>query len=208
LCLERKLTNIKRQLDKEKYQKVNHIAVIVDVDFPSENKIVNKEKDGGKVNRLYQISKAINKVFNTNLDFEQSGEGNIIKTEIVLDEDVTITDFHFSCFLTKNAEQEGNLDYLLKDLALKKEEAHHANCLTAWQNCLQIKGKNISPNYITKLWLDYYIRFDTSTTKEKSNAEVKLKFSTVMKDKGEQIFSFEHPTLKPFKDYFSKILID
>ncbi len=205
-CLTAKLENIKRQLDKPTYQHVNHIAVIVDVDFPSDKK-PNKEQDGGKENRLYQVSKAINTVFGTKLNFEESGEGNIIKSTISLDEDTVIDNFFFSCFLTKNTNNQGNLDYLLMDLASKKKEAHHANCLFAWQDCLKINNKEIKEGYLIKLWVDYYIRFDTASSKEKSDAEIKLKFPYVMENKGEDIFTFDDAILIPFKDYLSKILI-
>ena len=205
-CLTAKLENIKRQLDKPNYQKVNHIAVIVDVDFPTSNK-PNKEQDGGRENRLFQVSKAINTVFYTDINFEKVEEGNIIKSTITLDEDTVIDDFFFSCFLTKNANAEGNLDYLLMDLASKKEEAHHANCLFSWRDCLESKNKTIKDGYLIKLWIDYYIRFDTSNSKEKSDAEIKLKFPYVMENKGEEIFKFDSSILKSCKDYLSKILI-
>lgn len=205
-CLTAKLENIKRQLDKPHYQKVNHLAVIVDIDFPTDKK-PNQEQDGGRVNRLYQISKAINSVFNTDLDFNKIGEGNIIKSTITLDEDTVIEDFYFSCFLTKNANNEGNLDYLLMDLASKKQVAHHANCLFAWQECLKSNNKIIKYGYLVKLWVDYYIRFDTASSKEKSDAEIKLKFPYLMENKGEEIFKLDSPILKPYTDYLSKILI-
>jgi hypothetical protein len=206
--LTKKMETIKRQLDKPNYQQVNHIAIIVDVDFlPKATQKPNREHDGGMGNRLYQVSKAINTVFNTSLDFEELGEGNIAKTSISLDEDTRLDDFYFSCFLTKNAHNVGNLDYLLFDLASKKESAHHANCLFAWADCLKSHNKPIKEGYLSKLWLDYYIRFDTASKEEKSDAEVKLKFTTVMENKGEEIFNFEDSVLIPYKDYFSKILI-
>ena len=58
--LTAKLDTIKRQLSKSKYKDVNHIAVIVDTDFPSNGKQKpNQKQDGGKENRLYQVSEAI-----------------------------------------------------------------------------------------------------------------------------------------------------
>ena len=206
--LEAKLEIIKRQLEKTGYEAVNHIAIIVDVDFPND-KNPNKKQDGGKENRLFQVSEAINSKFNIKLDFVQLGEGNIAHTPISLDEDTHIDNFFFSCFLTKNADSEGNLDYLLKDLASKKEEAHHANCLFAWQDCLKYHNKAIKEGYLVKLWVDYYIRFDTATKDEKSDAEIKLKFDYVMStNKGEKIFNFEHPVLDAYKTYLSKIIIE
>ncbi len=205
-CLTAKLENIKRQLDKPNYQRVNHIAVIIDIDFASDNKL-NKEQDGGKENRLYQVSKAINTVFNTDINFEKVGEGNIIKSTITLDEDTIIDNFFFSCFLTKNTTNEGNLDYLLMDLASKKEEAHHANCLFSWRDCLKSNNKTIKDGYLIKLWVDYYIRFDTSTAKEKNDTAIKLKFPYVIENKGEEIFNFDNPVLKSCREYLLKILI-
>lgn len=207
-CLTKKLETIKRQLDKSNYGEVNHIAVIVDIDFlPKETQKPNREHDGGGVNRLYQVSKAINTVFNTALNFEELGEGNIAKTSIHLDEDTQVEDFYFSCFLTKNGSNTGNLDYLLHDLASKKADAHHANCLYAWSDCLKSHKKPIKEGYLFKLWIDYYIRFDTASKEEKSDAENKLKFTSVMENKAEEIFNFDNEVLIPYKEYFSKILI-
>ncbi len=207
-CLKAKLENIKRQLEKPSYQEINHIAIIVDTDFlPKEGQKPNRKQDGGKANRLYQISEAINEVFKVQLDFEKLGEGNLVKASIRLDEDTQLDDFYFSCFLTKNARNEGNLDYLLMDLASKKADAHHANCLFEWQKCLENKNKPIKEGYVFKLWVDYYIRFDTANAKEKNDADIKLKFPYVMANKGEDIFSFNSTILIPFKDYLSKIII-
>ena len=205
-CLIAKLQHIKRQLDKDKYQHVNHIAVIVDTDsLPPTNQKPNREQDGGIENRLYQISKALNEVFNTKLYFEHSREGNIIKTTINLGEETVDYDFSFSCFLTKNAAGLGNLDYLLKDLASKSAEAHHANCLYIWQECLENKQKPIKESFLTKLWVDYYIRLDTASSPEKRDAEIKLNFPDVMENKGEDIFDFSSILLNPFKEYLSKL---
>jgi hypothetical protein len=203
-CLKAKLDNVKRDLEKPNYLSVKHIAVVVDVDFPS-NKETNKRQDGGKDNRLFQISTAINEVFNISLDFEKTGEGIPIKTSITLEEDSPIDSFFFSCFLTKNSQNEGNLDYLLKDLASQKDKAYHANCLNSWQDCLKSNNKEIKDGFLTKLWVDYYIRFDTSTSDEKSDAENKLKFPVVIDSKGTKIFNFDSEILIPFKDYLSKI---
>ena len=207
-CLVKKLKLIKRQIEKSNYKDANHISVIVDIDFlPKEGQKPNKKQDGGKENRLYQISEAVNQVFNTQLNFEELGEGNIVKTSISLDEDTELKDFYFSCFLTKNANNEGELEYLLMDLASKKEEAHHANCLFTWRDCLKVKGINITDKELFKLWVDYYIRYHPVSKDDKSNAETKLKFTSIMENKAEEIFNFEAEVLIPYKKYFSKILI-
>ena len=206
-CLVKKLKLIKRQIETS-YKDVNHISVIIDIDFPpKEGQIPNKKQDGGRENRLYQISEAINQVFKTQLNFEELGEGNIIKVRINLDEDTELKDFYFSCFLTKNANNEGELEFLLMDLASKKEEAHHANCLFTWRDCLKVKGINITDKELFKLWIDYYIRYHPASKDEKSNAENKLKFTSVMENKAEEIFNFDNEVLIPYKEYFSKILI-
>ena len=93
------------------------------------------------------------------------------------------------------------------DLASKKADAHHANCLFIWSNCLESKDKKIGKPYLVKLWVDYYIRFDTAKSKERSDAETKLKFSYVMENKGEEIFDFTNSVLDSYKHYFSNILV-
>ena len=93
--LEAKLEIIKRQLEKTGYEAVNHIAIIVDVDFPND-KNPNKKQDGGKENRLFQVSEAINSKFNIKLDFVQLGEGNIAHAPISLDENTLNDNFFFS----------------------------------------------------------------------------------------------------------------
>lgn len=207
-CLIKKLENIYNQLDNGRYKDVNHIAVIVDIDnLPQEGQKPNRKHDGGRENRLYQISEAINQVFKTQLNFEELGEGKIVKASISLDEDTLLKDFYFSCFLTKNSNNEGELEYLLMELASTKEDAHHANCLFAWRDCLKSKNIKISDKVLFKLWVDFYIRYHPVNTKEKSNAELKLHFPFVMEHKGEEIFKFDHTILKPFYDYFSQILI-
>jgi hypothetical protein len=66
-----------------------------------------------------------------------------------------------------------------------------------------------------KNWLYYYLRYDTATKNEKSNADQelglknekypeKLHYKTILESKGEQLFDLKHGLLQPIYTFLQQ----
>lgn len=143
--LIRKLNDIKTDIIKKDIAK---IGILIDLDSNS------------KSDRLKMINTALENVFGFQLP-KIEDENKFIS--INCDGQIV----QISCYFTK-VDQGGELETLLKEIATK--DSRHANCLTAWKDCLASKGTTISDKDFDKFWITNYIRFDTCTAEEKKQA--------------------------------------
>lgn len=112
------------------------------------------QDDFTKAERLAFVNKAIEKVFGSTL------------TDTVTFTSVDINgDFlQIACYFV-NFKGKGELESLLTQI--KTKPSPYADCLNQWQNCLQTK---VSQKEFDKLWVHYYLKYDTSTHQERQQA--------------------------------------
>lgn len=160
---------------------IKKIGIIIDIDNYT------------KQERLNFIDDCIKDVFNEAGTLSNTGQFSNIPIG-------SGDDIQLSCYLT-NVDGQGELETVLK--AIKKEDSPHADCLEAWKDCIQRKGKSIKDKDFDKFWVDMYIRFDTCSNQEKKQAERKCSmknFNYVMENK-KDIWDFEHPALNDLKNF-------
>lgn len=90
----------------------------------------------------------------------------------------------------------GELETLLRNV--KSKESVYADCLNAWKDCLEAKGKEISTKNFDKFWVNIYQRYDCCSPKEQRQAARKCSSQASM-SKG--IWDFEHPSLEQFRGF-------
>jgi len=111
------------------------------------------------------------------------------------------TSVELVCHFT-NVDEEGELETVLK--AIKNQDAVYADCLEAWKQCLESKGKTISTKEFDKFWVSNYIRFDTCTNRQKKQAERKCSmqnFDYILEKKN--IFDLDHSLLNELREFLS-----
>ncbi len=94
-------------------------------------------------------------------------------------------------------EGKGELETLLKQI--KNQDSTYADCLEAWRQCLEVKGKQIRQKDFDKFWLSNYFRYDTCTDDEKSQAGKKCTGEVAFKKA--DIWDLEHPALDDLKAF-------
>jgi hypothetical protein len=164
---------VKNRTIKNGYQR---IGIIIDLDQDTE------------ANRVTLINKALEGVF----DVQLPSSNEPVKFKF---EDLEI---EISCYFIafdKVNELEG---YLMK---MAQSPANYANCLEQWRNC--IGHDNISDKEFRKLWVYYYIYWDTSSKKERRNAVecCTVEYSLLNKP---QHWNFDIPELDTLKTYLLK----
>jgi hypothetical protein len=105
--------------------------------------------------------------------------------------------FEIACYFT-NVSGQGELEDLLK--ALANQTTDYADCLEVWKTCLENKGKEISSKDFTKLWVNFYIRWDTCTKKDMAQAGKKCVLDYAIQNK--DIFDYSSPHLEDVKRFF------
>ena len=135
--------------------------------------IVFDADDLGIDSRTQQIQEQIDSVFGKNSDVE------------------------FSIFIL-NVAGKGELETLLK--AIKSKESPMADCLDAWQTCLQ--GNKLNQKDFDKFWIQIYQRYDCCSKKEQKQVARKCDNKASV-NKG--IYDFDHPELDELKE-FLKVL--
>lgn len=104
-------------------------------------------------------------------------------------------DVAISCHIL-NLDGKGELETLLRHV--KSKDSVYADCLSAWEKCLEEKGKKISIKEFDKFWVSLYQRFDCCSRKEKKQAFRKCSFEVSMK---KDIWDFSHPSLNQFRSF-------
>ncbi|MCK9373661.1 MAG: hypothetical protein M0P91_10710 [Sulfuricurvum sp.] len=159
-------------LEEIKFDDYTKIGIVIDAD---------KE---GIENRLAQIDSVVKK-------FDDTIEIKNINTPIRSDK----LDLEFICYIT-NVDGHGELETLLK--TVKLEDSTYADCLDAWRECLDKNGKKISDKEFNKFWVNNYLRYDTCTKREQTQADRKCKNEIAIK---KPIWNFEHEALTDFKAF-------
>lgn len=177
--LERELKTI--EADSQKSY-INKVGIILDA-------------DDSQLKNLNKINEALVKVFPENQRIEEISQ--FISVNSVNFEDP----IQIACYFI-NVNGIGELETLLK--VIKSQDSTYADCLNAWQACLQQKGKNpVSSKDFDKFWISNYLRFDTCSNRDKKQSERKCSmagFNYVMTEKL-HIWNFEHPTLDELKEF-------
>ena len=111
----------------------------------------------------------------------------------------SLDEVEIGCYIT-NVDGNGELETVLK--AIKSQDSTYADCLEAWKTCLTSKGKTITDKDFDKFWINNYLRFDTCSASEKSQAARKCNYESGMK---KDIWDFENPILKDLKEFLNLI---
>ena len=176
--LNNALDAAKLKLNKSEFPK---LGVLIDQD----NKTVQERLQllNNSIKEVFEIKenalKAINQLFEIKSDNFQS--------------------FNIATHFT-NIDGKGNLETVLR--TIKSQSSVYADCLQSWQDCL-IKNKvnnseGIKPVDFEKLWVQFYIRFDTCSVEEQKQAGRKCTNEPAMK---KPIWDFEHPSLENLKSF-------
>jgi hypothetical protein len=189
---------------------VRKIGVILDLD------------DDTIQNRLNLVNQCLKEAFKELTGNELAklltSTGEVIS--IKMDEYITI---QFACYFM-NVDGNGELETVLK--AIKRKDSVFADCLVdSWQPCFEAKGKklqqkkgeqaDISNKDITKLWIDFYKRFDTIPKRTERNAHTtdwkgiwtgetapnKYGETKSMKPRGADIFDLNHEKLADLNQF-------
>lgn len=142
--------NQKALIDSLDAQKINFQKKLFD-----KLGIILDQDDFTKAERLAFVNKAIEKVFGITL----TDTSTFISVEINGDL------LQIACYFV-NFEGKGELESLLT--RIKTQPSPHADCLNQWQNCL--KENKVSQKEFDKLWVHYYLKYDTSTHQERQQA--------------------------------------
>ncbi|MEG4529989.1 DUF3226 domain-containing protein [Microcoleus sp. D2_18a_D3] len=106
-----------------------------------------------------------------------------------------------ACYFT-NVGGIGELETLLK--AIKARESPHADCLNSWKTCIESQGQQINQKGFDKFWVSIYLRYDTCSNQEQTQAGKKCSmsgFDYVMEHK-KDIWDWDNPALDDLKEFF------
>lgn len=121
-------------------------------------------------------------------------------TRINLNADTSV---EIACFFT-NVDGKGELETLLKAIKANEQSSNYADCLEQWRNCVGID--KISDKEFGKLWIDFYVRWDTCSNKDRKQADRKCSmrnFDYVMQEKGNEIFKLDHELLESLRHFLN-----
>jgi hypothetical protein len=139
-----------------------------------------------KAERLDFVNECLQEVFGIQLtDTERF-------TEIVIDE----MPLEIACYFV-NVDGKGELESLLT--RIKTMPSQYSDCLEQWQNCLTEK---VSQKEFDKLWVHYYLKYDTATHQERQQAGkyCTLEYSLQAKT---HIWDFDSPFLDELKEFLT-----
>jgi hypothetical protein len=102
---------------------------------------------------------------------------------------------NISCHIL-NINGTSELDTILK--TIKSQPSPRADCLDAWNNCLQSHHKTINDKHLTKFWVDVYQRYDCCDKQEQRQAGKKCNFQASLQ---KNIWDWNHPELNSLKTY-------
>ncbi len=178
--LIRKLKDVKTEISKKG---IKRIGVLLDIDK-------NRLKD-----RITLINTAIEKTFGKN-SFEKISNVNQ-PVKVKYDEET----IEILCYFT-NVDDCGDLETVLKKIA--KKDAKYADCLNQWRECLNKKGVEITEKDFDKFWVDNYIRFDTCSPKERTQADKNCSMRVFDKILQKDVFDLSHETLNGLREFLAK----
>ncbi len=172
------LKNLIRKIDRKD---IENIGIIIDIDNCSEQE------------RLKFVDRCIKQVF-------QAETLSSTKQFIDICTD-NGTNAKLACYFT-NVGGKGELETLLK--AIKARESPHADCLNSWKTCIESQGQEIDRKDFDKFWVSIYLRYDTCSNQEQTQAGKKCSmsgFDYVMEHK-KDIWDWDNPALDDLKEFF------
>jgi hypothetical protein len=172
------LKSLEANIDKKGIEK---IGIIIDLDNCSEQE------------RLKFVDRCIKQVFEA-----ESLSSTKQFIDICADNG---TNAKLACYFT-NVGGKGELETLLK--AIKARESPHADCLNSWKTCIESQGKQIDQKGFDKFWVSIYLRYDTCSNQEQTQAGKKCTmsgFDYVMEQK-KDIWDWDNPALDDLKKFF------
>jgi uncharacterized protein YqgV (UPF0045/DUF77 family) len=173
------LKNLIRKIDRKDIEK---IGIIIDIDNYSEQE------------RLKFVDRCIKQVFEAESLSSTKQFIDICTADLG-------TKAKLACYFT-NFEGTGELETVLK--AIKARESPHADCLNSWKTCIENQGQQIDRKDFDKFWVSIYLRYDTCSNQEQTQAGIKCSmsgFDYVMKQK-KDIWDWNHPALNDLKEFF------
>lgn len=96
-----------------------------------------------------------------------------------------------------NVDGKGELESLLT--RIKTIDSPYADCLQQWQNCLSEK---VSQKEFEKLWVHYYLKYDTATHQERQRAGKYYTLEYSLQEKT-HIWDFESPILDELRVFLA-----
>lgn len=165
---------LQKKLKDEKRDKYDNIGIIIDAD-----------REGIK-SRINFINKSLQSVCD-DVVLEKTNELKYSKK----------LDVNFACYIM-NVNGYGELDTLLKHIKIK--ESTYADCLSSWIHCLKENNKEISEKDFDKLWVQFYIRFDSLPKKLRDNTHSNIEYSIK-----NNFYDFNSPLLDELK-YFINLI--
>ena len=173
------LKNLIRKIDRKDIEK---IGIIIDIDNYSEQE------------RLKFVDRCIKQVFEAE---------SLSSTKQFIDICTNHgTKAKLACYFT-NVGGKGELETLLKEI--KARESPHADCLDSWKTCIESQGKQIDQKGFDKFWVSIYLRYDTCSNQEQTQAGKKCSmsgFDYVMEHK-KDIWDWNNPALDDLKEFFT-----
>ena len=183
---------------------VAHINVDIKIDSPvcSIDEYDCLGGIGKLENKLKSLRSQVQKegIDKVGIIFDADEVGIDARTQLI-NEKITLvfgeySDVEFAIFIL-NVSGKGELETLLK--AIKCKDSPMADCLEAWQACLQ--GKKLKQKDFNKFWIQIYQRYDCCTTKEKKQADRKCSNEASLKNKSIYDFDYNMPELNDLKSF-------
>ena len=162
-------------------QAIGKVGVIIDIDKNTEQE------------RLDFVNSCIDEVFQRSVPLGKVNE----LIDVTTSNNISL---QLGCYFM-NVDGQGELETLLK--AIKAWESPHADCLYDWRKCLEGKGESILDKNFDKFWLDTYIRLDTCSKKERTQADRKCSmraFDYILEQKSD-IFKWDDRILEDLKSF-------
>lgn len=112
--------------------------------------------------------------------------------------DLTIDEIplQIACYFV-NIDGTGELESLLT--RIKTNPSPYADCLQQWQNCLSEK---VSQKEFDKLWVHYYLKYDTATHQERQQASKYCTLEHSLQHKT-HIWDLDSPVLNELKGFLA-----
>jgi len=167
------------KIQKQRGQ-VGKVGLILDQDAKTTNDKINT------------VNEALKVVFGEDIELLKS-VGEFVSVPV--DKDISLD---FGVYFL-NVKGQGNLETVLREIHTK--EAIFADCLDAWQDCIERKEKTIKPSDFNKFWIQVYIRYDACRKKEQKQAGRKCNSEISMI---KPIWNFNHECLIPLRTFLSK----
>lgn len=141
------LNNLEKKLQDIRFDNYDKIGIVLDAD------------NEGIDSRIEFINEALKTVCN---------DVNLKKiNQFIYSNEL---DVEIGCYIT-NIEGKGELETVLRKI--KSKDSIYADCLENWKECVEKEGKSIKQKDFDKLWVSYYLKFDTCFKKDKKQKSKK-----------------------------------